>query len=71
MEELKGNNRILANEIYWMEQRLEDLETRVEGLTLREEKSLATRDKICTEMQASNDFSNIQLALDVRMAKCI
>ena len=71
MEALQGNNRVLADEMDRMERRLEELQTEVEGFTSREKISSIALDKICTEMLASNDFLDMQLALEVGMAKRI
>ena len=71
VEELQGNNRILAEEIDHMVCGMSGLQAEVEGFASGEKIAPAARKKVWDEIVESEDFVNMQLAIEVRMARHI
>ena len=71
MDELRGNNQVLAEEVDRMIRGMDELQANVEGFATGEKISLAARDKMWVEILASDDFLDMQLAIEEGMAKRI
>jgi len=71
LTETQGSRQVLADEVDRMEQRIGELQAEVDAYSSGEKISQAARDKIWAEMMASDDFLDMQLSLEVGMAKRI
>ena len=71
VEELQGNNRILAEEIDHMVCGMSGLQAEVEGFASGEKIAPAARKKVWDEIVESEDFVDMQLAIEVRIGKRI